>query len=62
MSTINTGRILAAIGTPAKSPKPRGKSPVWSPCEPRQRRIRASSGQKRYYTMKVVNVKNGLSL
>jgi len=34
------GGILAAIGTPAQSPKPRGKSPGWSPGQPRQRRIR----------------------
>ena len=34
------GSILAAIGTPARSPKPRGKSPGWKSGQPRQRRIR----------------------
>jgi hypothetical protein len=34
------GGILAAISTPARSPKPRGKSPGWTSGEPRQRRIR----------------------
>jgi DDE superfamily endonuclease len=33
------GAIFALIGTPAKSPKPRGKSPGWKPQQPRQRRI-----------------------
>jgi hypothetical protein len=32
--------ILAAIGTPARKPKPRGKSPGWKTGQPRQRRIR----------------------
>ena len=32
--------VLEAIGTPARSPKPRGKSPGWKPGQPRQRRIR----------------------
>ena len=34
------GGILAAIGTPAQPPKPRGKSPGWPSGEPRQRRTR----------------------
>jgi hypothetical protein len=34
------GIILEGIGTPARSPKPRGKSPGWEPGKPRQRRIR----------------------
>ncbi|MCF2145979.1 transposase [Desmonostoc muscorum LEGE 12446] len=34
------GSIFAVIGTPARSPKPRGKSPGWKPGKPRQRRIR----------------------
>lgn len=34
------GGVIAAIGTPAKPPKPRGKSPGWSPGEPRQHRTR----------------------
>jgi hypothetical protein len=32
--------IFEAIGTPADSPKPRGKSPGWKAGQPRQRRIR----------------------
>lgn len=32
--------ILEAIGTPAHSPKPRGKSPGWEEGKQRQRRIR----------------------
>ncbi|MDJ0799164.1 MAG: NF041680 family putative transposase [Calothrix sp. MO_167.B12] len=34
------GSILAVIGTPAGSPKPRGKSPGWKRGQPRQRRNR----------------------
>jgi hypothetical protein len=34
------GIILEGIGTPARSPKPRGKSPGWELGKPRQRRIR----------------------
>ena len=34
------GGILAAIGTPASAPKPRGKSPGWPTGEQRQRRTR----------------------
>lgn len=32
------GGVLAAIGTPASPPKPRGKSPGWKTGQPRQRR------------------------
>ena len=41
------GIILEGIGTPACSPKSRGKSPGWKPGEPRQRRIRYPIVQKR---------------
>ena len=34
------GGILAVIGTPARSPKPRGKSPGWKTGQSRKRRIR----------------------
>lgn len=34
------GIILESIGTPARSPKPRGKSPGWKLGQLRQRRIR----------------------
>ncbi len=34
------GLVLEAIGTPADSPKPRGKSPGWKVGKQRQRRIR----------------------
>lgn len=34
------GSIFAVIGTPTRSPKPRGKSPGWKAGQPRQRRIR----------------------
>ena len=34
------GGVIAAIGTPAQPPKPRGKSPGWPTGEPRQRRNR----------------------
>jgi hypothetical protein len=33
------GIVLEAIGTPARSPKPRGKSPGWELGQARQRRI-----------------------
>ncbi|WP_339381113.1 hypothetical protein [Brasilonema sp. UFV-L1] len=39
--------ILAAIGTPACSPKPRGKSPGWTPGRTRLRRIRYPKVKKR---------------
>lgn len=41
------GGILAAIHTPATSPKPRGKSPGWKPEQTRQRRIRYPVVKKR---------------
>ena len=41
------GIILEGIGTPARSPKPRGKSPGWEPGKPRQRRIRYPIVKKR---------------
>jgi hypothetical protein len=31
--------VLAVIGTPAPAPEPRGKSPGWTPDQPRSRRI-----------------------
>lgn len=34
------GGVLAAIGTPAQAPKPRGKSPGWRKGRARQRRSR----------------------
>ena len=34
------GSILAVIGTPICSPKPRGKSPGWKTGQLRERRIR----------------------
>ena len=34
------GLVLEAIGTPAHSPKTRGKSPGWKTGQARQRRIR----------------------
>lgn len=40
------GIILEAIGTPARSPKPHGKSPGWKAGQPRQRRIRYFSEKK----------------
>lgn len=41
------GGILAAIDTPAKPPKPRGKSPGWTTGQPRSRRIRYPIVKKR---------------
>jgi hypothetical protein len=32
--------VLARIGTPATAPKPRGKSPGWTPGRPRKQRTR----------------------
>ncbi|MEH1849296.1 MAG: hypothetical protein V7L25_31085 [Nostoc sp.] len=32
--------VLTRIGTPATTPKPRGKSPGWTPGRPRQQRTR----------------------
>ncbi len=38
--------VLAAIGTPAQPPKPRGKSPGWPEGQPRSRRIRYPTVKK----------------
>jgi len=40
------GGVLAAIGTPATEPKPRGKSPGWPEGQPRLRRIRYPTVKK----------------
>lgn len=40
--------VLALIGTPAPVPKPRGKSPGWTPGQPRSRRIRYPTVKKRF--------------
>lgn len=40
--------VLAAIGSPAPPPKPRGKSPGWTPGHPRARRIRYPTVKKRF--------------
>ena len=40
------GGVLAAIGTPAVDPKPRGKSPGWPEGQPRLRRIRYPTVKK----------------
>lgn len=39
--------ILVRVSTPAKPPKPRGKSPGWKAGQPRQRRIRYPIVKKR---------------
>lgn len=39
--------ILVRVSTPAKPPKPRGKSPGWKPGQKRQRRIRYPIVKKR---------------
>ncbi|MFN6516586.1 MAG: hypothetical protein RMY29_019060 [Nostoc sp. CreGUA01] len=39
--------ILVRVSTPAKPPKPRGKSPGWKTGQPRQRRIRYPMVKKR---------------
>src|SRR5512139_254021 len=53
--TLSPGRtanafatVLALIGTPAPAPKPRGKSPGWTPGQPRSRRIRYPPVRKRF--------------
>ena len=38
--------VLAAIGTPSHSPKPRGKSPGWPEGQARMRRIRYPTVKK----------------
>ena len=40
------GGVLAAIGTPAVDPKPRGKSAGWPEGQPRMRRIRYPTVKK----------------
>ena len=40
--------VLVRIGSPAPDPKPRGKSPGWSPGRKRTRRIRYPTVKKRY--------------
>jgi hypothetical protein len=45
--------VLALIGTPAPAPKPRGKSPGWTPGQPRSRRIRYPTVRKRFRKPKV---------
>ncbi|MBD1864143.1 MULTISPECIES: NF041680 family putative transposase [Trichocoleus] len=52
-TTLSPGRVanafatvLAVIGTPAPEPKPRGKSPGWTPGQPRSRRIRYPTVKK----------------
>lgn len=44
--------VLALIGTPAPAPKPRGKSPGWTPGQPRSPRIRYPTVRKRFRTPK----------
>lgn len=53
--TLSPGRtanafaaVLALIGTPAPPPKPRGKSPGWTPGQPRSRRIRYPTVKKHF--------------
>ena len=41
------GGVLAAIGTPATPPKPRGKSPGWKSGKPRTRKNRYPTVKKR---------------
>lgn len=41
-------QVLAVIGSPAPDPKPRGKSPGWSPGKPRTRRLRYPTVKKRF--------------
>ena len=45
--TQSIGGILAVVHTPAKSPKPRGKSPGWNPQQKRQHRINYPVVKKR---------------
>jgi hypothetical protein len=51
------GAILAVIHTPAKPPKPRGKSPGWKPEQTRQRRINYPVVKKRTTTRTKSNLK-----
>ncbi|XHX76397.1 MAG: hypothetical protein RBJ76_07675 [Stenomitos frigidus ULC029] len=41
-------QVLVVIGTPAPNPKPRGKSPGWTPGKPRSRRMRYPTVKKRF--------------
>lgn len=41
-------QVLVVIGTPAPAPKPRGKSPGWTPGQLRSRRIRYPTVRKRF--------------
>jgi len=50
--------ILALIGTPAPAPKPRGKSPGWTPGQPRSHRIRYPTVKKRFRKPKADNKKS----
>lgn len=45
---IAFAQVLAVIGSPAPQPKPRGKSPGWTPGQPRSRRIRYPTVKKRF--------------
>jgi hypothetical protein len=45
---IAFAQVLAVIGSPAPHPKPRGKSPGWTPGQPRSRRIRYPTVKKRF--------------
>jgi hypothetical protein len=49
--------VLAVIATPALAPKPRGKSPGWTPGLPRARRIRYPTVRKRFRKPKADNKK-----
>jgi len=40
--------VLVVLGSPAPHPKPRGKSPGWTPGQPRTRRIRYPTVKKRF--------------
>lgn len=51
-------QVLVVIGTPAPAPKPRGKSPGWTPGQPRSRRIRYPTVRKRFRTPKANNKKS----
>jgi hypothetical protein len=54
-ATLSPGRVanafaavLVVIGTPAPDPKPRGKSPGWTPGQPRSPRTRYPTVRKRF--------------
>ncbi len=47
--------VLARIGTPATTPKPRGKSPGWTPGRPRQQRTRYPIAKKGFTKPKKVS-------